>query len=93
MHARAIKRLALSTGDAPEQERAACAQVGVGLPFLYGLGVVHVCALESACAATAAAAALLAGETQVQRIALLTTQLLHDTHSAALRALQVRSMH
>ena len=61
----------------------------MGLPFLYGLGVVHVCALESACAATAAAAALLAGQAQVQRVVLLSTQLLPDTHSAALRALQV----
>ena len=49
--------------------------------------MVHVCALESACAATAAAAALLAGKAQVQGIVLLTTQLLPDTHSAALLAL------
>ncbi|KAK9845380.1 hypothetical protein WJX81_005043 [Elliptochloris bilobata] len=63
-------------------------QVGVGLPFLYGLGVMHVCALEGARPSDAVAAALLAGKAPVQRLVLLTTQLLPDTHSAALRTLQ-----
>ena len=85
------RALPVSTGDASERAGLLFAQVGVGLPLLYGLGVVHVCALEGAGAASAAAAALLAGDAPVQRLVLLTTQLLPDTHSAALRALQVRS--
>lgn len=65
-------------------------QAGAGLPFLLSLGVVHVSALEAAGPADAAAAALLAGA-PVARLALLTSQLLPDTHSAVLRALQARA--
>jgi len=75
---------------APTWHAAGSAQAGVGLPLLLGLGAVHVAALEAAGPADAAAAALLAGA-PVARLALLTSQLLPDTHSAVLRALQARA--
>ncbi|PNH13011.1 hypothetical protein TSOC_000024 [Tetrabaena socialis] len=61
------------------------AQTTLGLPFLLGLGVSHVCSLELASPEDAAFPLLVSGQ-EPTRLAVFTTQLLTDAHPHVLRA-------
>ncbi|KAK9829698.1 hypothetical protein WJX72_007414 [[Myrmecia] bisecta] len=63
-------------------------QLNVGLQALLGLGVAHICELETASARDAIACQLLVGQVPT-RLVIVATQLLTDLHLAILRAIKV----
>ncbi|GLC33675.1 hypothetical protein PLESTB_000102500 [Pleodorina starrii] len=66
------------------------AQTTLGLPFLLGLGVSHVCSLETASPEDAAFPLLVTGSAPTQLV-IFTTQLLTDAHQYILRAVLAHS--